>query len=450
MRTLALAACALGLALGPTRAAKDAGAAEPPAVAQPAVKAANPLAGLPSKAEGAHIEKIRALGNNSWAILGQAAADPNWGQEGVARGRAFSPRMPYAPDLGGAFFCGTGVHGAKRSDGRYMDDLWFYDANAHRWICLYPGADPKTLKLHLDKNGLEVNEAGDHIPVSYLSHGYYNTTYNPDLKLYHVIWTQCPWWGKILPQRWEWLDQNDPGVARRTYGAVGPVIASARHPLFWDVAKGKWDRKFVAGDGPGGRFEGVTEYIPSLKKTFRMQGNQVWFYDYAAGAWTAGAKGLIGSYEMIGCHDSKRERIYVGHEKAGFSYFDIKTGTWHKVEGEGQPAKLGTSSDTYLNFDSANGVLIWKKRQGPVFVYDPDADKWTDLGNRWTEQPSGHPYPDIESPKFHVSYMIESGFYNSILNAHCFYLAGDSGNANATMLAYRYRRATDQQPEKGN
>ena len=105
-------------------------AAEPAAEA----KAENPLAALPSKAEGEHIEKIKALGDNSWVILGQATADSKWGKEGVARGRGFTPRMAYAPDLGGAFFCGTGVHGAMRSDGRYMDDMWFYDANAHRWI----------------------------------------------------------------------------------------------------------------------------------------------------------------------------------------------------------------------------------------------------------------------------------------------------------------------------
>ena len=35
--------------------------------------------------------------------------------------------MPHAPDLGGGFLFGEGVHGYTKPDGHYMDDLWFYD-----------------------------------------------------------------------------------------------------------------------------------------------------------------------------------------------------------------------------------------------------------------------------------------------------------------------------------
>ncbi len=38
-----------------------------------------PLAELPSK-PGAHIEKIKALGDNQWLNLGVPAADPKWGK----------------------------------------------------------------------------------------------------------------------------------------------------------------------------------------------------------------------------------------------------------------------------------------------------------------------------------------------------------------------------------
>ena len=43
-----------------------------------------PLADLPSK-PGAHLDKIKALGDNQWVNLGAPAADPKWGK---ARGRS--------------------------------------------------------------------------------------------------------------------------------------------------------------------------------------------------------------------------------------------------------------------------------------------------------------------------------------------------------------------------
>src|SRR5688572_17409810 len=43
-----------------------------------------PLANLPSK-PGAHVEKIKALGDNEWLNLGPPTADPKWGK---ARGRS--------------------------------------------------------------------------------------------------------------------------------------------------------------------------------------------------------------------------------------------------------------------------------------------------------------------------------------------------------------------------
>ena len=97
------------------------------------------LAKLPST-PGPHIAKIKALGDDSWVNLGQAAGCNRFPRKSIARGRAWGAKMAYAPDMNGAFFCGTGSHGAQ-PEGYYMDDLWFYDANAHKWICLYPGAN---------------------------------------------------------------------------------------------------------------------------------------------------------------------------------------------------------------------------------------------------------------------------------------------------------------------
>jgi hypothetical protein len=67
----------------------------------------SPLAGLPS-APGKHLDKIKALGDDGWLNLGSPAADPKWGK---GRGRSWSSRMAYAPDLEAAFLFGEGVHG---------------------------------------------------------------------------------------------------------------------------------------------------------------------------------------------------------------------------------------------------------------------------------------------------------------------------------------------------
>src|SRR5688572_29684969 len=218
------------------------------AQADPAAPPRDRLAALPST-PGPHAEKLRTLGDDSWLDLGSPAADGAWGK---ARGRSWTPKMAYAPDLRGAFLCATGVHGFVKPDGHYMDDLWFYDANAHRWICLYPGAHAKNLRLKLDKNGFEVDPDGNPVPVSYLSHGYNNLTYNPDLRRYMIIHTQCPWWDRAIPQRYEWLGLPKE---KQTYGNAGPVITSVKHPWFFDVAQGRWARPFIEGDGPDkGRF----------------------------------------------------------------------------------------------------------------------------------------------------------------------------------------------------
>ena len=97
---------------------------------QPALT--GPLARLPSQ-PGPHLDKIKALPDNSWLELGAPAADPKWGR---ARGRSWTAKMPLAPELRGAFLFGEGIHGYTKPDGHYMDDLWFYDIQGHRWDLL--------------------------------------------------------------------------------------------------------------------------------------------------------------------------------------------------------------------------------------------------------------------------------------------------------------------------
>ncbi len=393
----------------------------------PSKDAKSPLAALPSK-PGPHIARIKALGDNSWLDLGAPAPDPRWGKEGLARGRSWGGRaLCSASNLGGAFFCGTGVHGYVKSDGHYMDDLWFYDINAHRWICLYPGASKKT-KLKLDKNGFEVNEKGEHIPVSYLSHAYGNMTYDSDRKKLYIAWAQCPWWGRAVPQRWEWLDQTHPGVKKRSYGSAGAVIPAAKHPLLWDVATGKWERVFVKGPGPvsrGAACARLTEYIPAMKKVYYAGYFSVgWLYDHKTNSWKR-MKHAGKPLSVQGCHDSTRNYLWTGSGKK-MAYLDFKANKWTVSETEGGPTAFGSVNRGRLTCDTASGKLVYFHQDKTLYVYDPDTNKWQK--------------PELKLPKPSYGGMVH-GCYDQKLNAHFYYLAGDSRYKGATMLAYRYKRA---------
>jgi hypothetical protein len=344
--------------------------------------------------------------------------------------------MTYSPSKRAGLFCATGRHGHVKADGHYMDDLWAYDINANAWICLYPGAgtpssdDP--LDLHLDASGFEVNAQGDHIPVSYLSHCYANTTYNSDQDRYQIFWTQCPWWCDALPQRFTWLNKTEC-----SYGSVPDPIANTKHPLFFDVNTGKWDRRFVTGTGPdAGRHEGVLEYIPTIKKTFwKYKSGHVWLYDYPTNTWEeitySGANLGGSSYDYLGCYDSKRDRVYVA-KGSDFWYYDIQANACTKISASNQPG-LGATNGTTFSYDSANDIILAgvsssNANNKILYAYSAVSNRWTNVGL----------LPQNIIPYQH--YATVHSFYDPVLNVHFFYLAFDSGNDNATMMAYRYKK----------
>src|SRR5262245_41880015 len=120
------------------------------------VATAGPLKGLPSPV-GAHAAKIQAMQDNTWLELGKPDPDPKWG---TAPGRSWCCTMPFASELRGAFLYGEGRHGATKPDGRYLDDCWFYDLNAHRWVCIYPGTLVKEPGLTPNADGFPVDKSG--------------------------------------------------------------------------------------------------------------------------------------------------------------------------------------------------------------------------------------------------------------------------------------------------
>jgi hypothetical protein len=391
---------------------------------------ANPLAGLPSR-PGPHIDRIKALDDNSWLELGTPAADPAWGR---ARGRSWTAAMPLAPELRGAFLYGEGRHGYTKPDGHYMDDLWLYDLNAHRWVCCYPGAPVKDLRLRLNADGFEAAPGGDVVPVAQQAHGYAMNTYDTDGKRLLSMPNTHPYWEKDMPQRKGWL-KPPPGDAS---------------PWMYETATGQWKRLRTGTPGPTSSYGDTLIALPGRNQAFFLHRNQdVWLYDTRANRWQSiqphGPRPPFG-IDATSCYDSKRHRIYIG----GGSYpvapaganalwvFDLATHTWIDPKPKGAPCRGSTS------YPTKNAVMAYDPRHDRVllvvhsfhddtpdklgvYVYDPSANAWAD---------EARPVP----AKLGHNRQAKNGFYDAELNAVFLHSAGDSED-DGTIWVYRYRRA---------
>jgi hypothetical protein len=415
-------------------------AAQPAAEHEDAPEAAvrrGSLKDLPSKPTGAHLAKIKALGDNEWLDLGSPQADPKWGK---ARGRSWAPRAPYAPDLRGAFFFGEGPHGRVKPDGHYMDDLWFYDIHQHRWICVYPGihAGEGYAKIRINEEGFEVGPDGYPLPIAQVGHAYCAVTYDTHRKCFMSAPTFQHYWKKAIKGRKEALDANRNRLVDKKHTS----------PWIYDTVEGNWDcfktRAPRATCGAGA----VLIYVPTVQKAFgyeRWSSRMAW-YDPQARNWAAiEPKGDRTPWHMDvnACYDSKRDRIYLGgglwakpavkEGESALWAFDVKTETFSRLEPEVNPTPTNYATNTAMMFyDSANDavVLFYHRSKGKrvrrIYAYLPEENKW--------EVVSENP-PQLKrrgNPTW-------TGFYNPELNVHFMHVAND-GRDNGTMWVYRYRQ----------
>jgi len=415
------------------------------------------LAGLPSPA-GPTVEKVKALGDNEWLNLGSPAPDPRWG---TAYGRSWGAKMPYAPDLGGAFLNGTGVHGALWPDGRYTDDVWFYDLNAHRWICIYPGTDSKTFVERIKSGELKANDNGqlvdkDGQPVPYCSiphHSYQCHTYDADQRKYVVGWGHRGLGGDQYTNQMDWHKEGMKLLAEQMRGKTHRVVDT---PFFFNTVTGKWERYPARADNErlkrrDGWGTGVVfEYVPTRKALWAFDGGAgtLQIGDVATRQWrNVTIKGPIPKGIDFGaCYDSRRDRIYVaggsyrepwGKDEGYLYVYDVKTNTWSNAPNKGAPAPNYAASTTAMHYDSVNDAVVaivyWlgaeRAGQTGVYVYDPAAGRWADA--RAADLPFG-------------GGVAGHGFYSPEANAHFLFVAGDSRD-NGTMWVYRYRRPADKE-----
>jgi RNA polymerase sigma factor (sigma-70 family) len=386
-----------------------------------------PLAALPS-APGSTVEKIKALGDNQWLNLGSPAADPKWGK---ACGRTWgSKALVLAPDLRGAFIFGEGLHAGLKADGYAMDDLWFYDINAHRWICLYPGMNPKTFtqrikdqELKVDDQGRLADKDGQPIPVHTHVHAWGFLAYDTDQKKF-IFWNG---YGMNIGTYFL-AGQNDmkPGLDLLAEQGLGKKNQTWS-PWFYDTATGKFEVQPATGSFGSTHYSTFPKcvYVPSKKQYLVLSNKGDAVYDLAQRKWRMLAEKGLGGWDTVGCYDPKRDRVYHGN-----AAYDVASNTWVDLKATGErPASFGHNY-TGMEYDTVNDAVVaihYSHHEKPelcgVYVYSPGTNAWTKAG----------PLP----PK---GGGILSLCYDPELNAYFCYQAGDS-DPNGTMWVYRYKRA---------
>jgi hypothetical protein len=382
-----------------------------------------PLADRPSP-PGPQLAKVAALGDNAWLNLGRPAPDPKYG---AAQGRSWSRKMAFAPDLRGAFLYGEGVHGGSSTRGGkrfYNDDLYFYDVNAHAWVCCHPGTPLEKPGLTYDKKiGCERDKNGNIIPVAVSVHAYWTPDYDTDRKMFTMVPSPASlYWRRALGRHRPYFKDK---------ANKDPRWGGYTSAWYWDPKTGKWEVRRVKGPAPRHNVDNVYFYSRKLKKGVNLF-RGVWLYDHPANTWKKVNQrgGGNGAY----CYDHKREWIYAVHAQRKdpkrtnrLTIYDIADNKWTDPGAEGDAGVRMESNQAFFAYDSANDVAVFHIH-GRHHVYDPGKKTWTVM--------------PVTAPPEHKQRGFRwcSGFYDEKLNAHFYFNAGDSNRNPGNMWVYRYKK----------
>lgn len=383
----------------------------------------SPAGALPS-AEGRTISAIREMAPGTWLDLGAPRADPKWGK---ARGRAWTSKMAFSSALGGAFLFGEGIHGwVNPSTGRYMDDLWLYDVNGHRWVALYPGTDTRSPPaLLVTRDGFEGIASDRPIPIATMVHGYEMTAWDPVRQLFFSMPNHHVYFRKHLPSVAAFRRQN----AQR-------LNTTAASPWIFDPWNRKWHRLKTATPSPASGFGDVLMFLPSRNKLFFYRLGRVSFYDPQNNSWRqVSTRGPLPPFgiDPTACHDPRRDRIYIGggyypvaKGDNGLWIYDVKTDTWLDPKPAGSPAgnHFGTNMAVMTCDPRTDSVYLFRRKGGAPGLYIYDAKK-----NAWRPRPV--PLPDFWNKR-----MVANGFYHPGLGVHFIHTANDSRD-NGRIIVYR-------------
>ncbi len=335
--------------------------------------------------------------------------------------------MAFSSALGGAFLFGEGIHGwVNPSTGRYMDDLWLYDVNGHRWVALYPGTDTRSPPaLLVTRDGFEGIAPDRPIPIATMVHGYEMTAWDPVRQLFFSMPNHHVYFRKHLPSVAAFRRQN----AQR-------LNTTAASPWIFDPWNRKWHRLKTATPSPASGFGDVLMFLPSRNKLFFYRLGRVSFYDPQNNSWRqVSTRGPLPPFgiDPTACHDPRRDRIYIGggyypvaKGDNGLWIYDVKTDTWLDPKPAGSPAgnHFGTNMAVMTCDPRTDSVYLFRRKGGAPGLYIYDAKK-----NAWRPRPV--PLPDFWNKR-----MVANGFYHPALGVHFIHTANDSRD-NGRIIVYR-------------
>lgn len=335
--------------------------------------------------------------------------------------------MAFSEALGGAFLFGEGVHGwSNPANGRYMDGLWLYDVNAHRWVALYPGTDTRSPpRLQLTPDGFEGVAPDRPIPIATMVHGYEMTAWDPVRQIFFSMPNHHAYAGRALPSVVKFRREN-----------AGRLNAKSASPWMFDPWNRRWHRLKTATPSPRSRFGDVLMFVPSQDKLFFYRMRRVFYYDPKTNIWRqVAARGPVPPFgiDPTACHDPKRDRIYMGGGNYpvakgpnAFWIFDVASGNWIDPKPAGSPGgnSYGTNLAVMTCDTRKDRVYVFRHRSERRGLYIYDTKK-----NAWRDKP-------VPLPRFWRPRTVANGFYHPQLGVHILHTANDSAD-NGRIIVYR-------------
>jgi hypothetical protein len=391
----------------------------------------NPLASLPS-APGSTVDAIKAMGENEWLNLGAPASDPVYGN---AFGRSWGgSALVLCPDLRGAMFTGEGVHAYVKPDGFGMDDWWFYDINAHKWICVWPGTDTQNFNqqvangdIKVDSLGRAVDVSGQPVPGHLLIHTYHWLQYDPENKKFVLFPSWSPF-GKYFMPGGSAVEAGIDALNSQGMNQGGGPFG----PWEYDPYTGRFSRDLAANACPLGSGSSgfpLLQYVDSKKQFFMTQASGSSWYNPATRTWSAGESGGgLSSYDFSGCYAPGHDKVYVGNSGNNFYCYDVQGENWSKITFPGS-AGLSTNSGAVTYDATGDRVLVFSFNTADViYPLNPATNTFE------TAIPFGSSFLSAHTGNNSVCYDPELG-------VHFIYTGRDSRD-DGVMWVYKYRKST--------